>query len=699
MKHNSLYTLTLAFIVCFGTQLNAQNCIDITQLGTSNVQCVNIDLNYDDATGLFGWGAQLCSQYDHPRHTLITQNDFDDLCPMIQTLPPNGTASVELASDGYGPYDYMAKGEAIFFRYNVTEDNYIAILKYAAALEVPQHEISQYAEFWSYAQPWINIYLADPSGAVMEGSFTQQAFSAIETVADWSVYNAGRVPIIYHDWMSIPYDLSDYIGQTVTIVVELYDCAEQDAGYDEYGNFIINTCDDHHTGHIYCTVDCAEIEEEQNCEKRTTTLTIPEGFTTIEWYDGTGTQLLGTNRSITLPLPNPDEYGYYLCHLLTSPNDLEYILEITITDDCGHECLDPGELTLVNRICDGQSKAVLSAPQNRDIVGYRWYEQYSPFTTLGTSANITIEVPFDGGGYCCEMTYKDTHCDPITKTIYVPACQGGDAAITTPNTVCADADAMYFYAKITGATSPNYDLVFDDAASRAGFQNVYGGYISPDGTFKVPMPHGATREAYAQPNIYSATLTVHPGFGHDTIVPFNFSVLYPSWIVRQQWNDVLAVLNKEYNGGYDFTHVRWFKGEGEEILGRGAHSAYIYTGPDAELDFGVQYWAELTRTSDGRAICSCPLIPIHNNAAPKKVEEKEKVRLAPLFPNNTHNVKISSEISGDYIVYTISGMQIATGKFGPTYGKESIILTMPGTYIIEFIGNEGTVETRKWLVE
>lgn len=699
MRHSGfLFTvLAIAFVT---SHTYAQNCIDMSQLGNASVlQCANIDLGYDPNTGMFGWEFSECSQYNHPRHTLITTNTKDNLCPMINTLPPNGTQSIKLASDAY-PANSFAKGEVLMMKYHVTEDNYMALFKYAAIMEAPQHEIVQYEGFEYFAQPWISIYIAEGTN-IIDASYTQHALSTIETVQDWSIYNGGRVPVIYHDWTTIAYDLNNYIGKTINIIIEVYDCAEQDAWYeyDDWGNpyLQINTCDDHHLARVYCAIDCAKIEEEQDCVNRTTTLTIPEGFTSYEWFNEYG-QSLGTTPSMTFPLPNyPQTESIYYCNLSSAPyNDLWYEMTIAITDDCAHECPVIGDLSIVSRVCDGMSMATLSAPVDEGIQSYNWYEQNNPFVSLGTGSMLTVNVPYEGASFCCDMTMKDDRCDKITKTIRVGACSGEAPVIETPETICADMDQMEIAVIYQNATAQSFDLIFGaQDKNNFKFENIMGGRIGNDGIIRVPVPHGTNKTEYVRPDIYTATLTVHPNVGNDTVVNFTFRVLYPSWVIRQQWNDVMAVLNKDYNGGYDIAKVRWFKGEGTEMAGRGAHNSYLYVGPYDKLETGVPYWAELTRNDDGRAICTCALLAqtLQDNA-PKKVESIELTSPSKDFTP----IHLKANIAGYYTIYTIEGATITQGYCVQNEAMD-ISLTHAGTYLIYFVGEDGTTETKKWIVK
>lgn len=82
------------------------------------------------------------------------------------------------------------------------------------------------------------------------------------------------------------------------------------------------------------------------------------------------------------------------------------------------------------------------------------------------------------------------------------------------------------------------------------------------------------------------------------------SALYPSAIVRQKWNDVLAVLNSAHNGGYTFTSYRWYV-DGTPI--DGATGSYLYLDA-SRLDPNSVYRAELTRP-DGVRLQTCDIIP------------------------------------------------------------------------------------------
>lgn len=108
--------------------------------------------------------------------------------------------------------------------------------------------------------------------------------------------------------------------------------------------------------------------------------------------------------------------------------------------------------------------------------------------------------------------------------------------------------------------------------------------------------------------------------------PVSFEVYYPSSIFQQKWDDVLAVLNKRYNGGYDIIAYQWYL-NGMPIVG--ATSSVYYVGPDDTLVDGGSYSVALT-TNDGKTLMSCPkVIRLSDDAAAAPAVRKSAVLVAP----------------------------------------------------------------------
>ena len=88
--------------------------------------------------------------------------------------------------------------------------------------------------------------------------------------------------------------------------------------------------------------------------------------------------------------------------------------------------------------------------------------------------------------------------------------------------------------------------------------------------------------------------------------PLAIDVLYPSDIIVQKWDNVLAVKNERYNGGYTFAAFQWYK---DDVPLTGEIGSYLYLGADAVLDTAGAYSVMLTRADDGVSLRSCPVIP------------------------------------------------------------------------------------------
>lgn len=105
-----------------------------------------------------------------------------------------------------------------------------------------------------------------------------------------------------------------------------------------------------------------------------------------------------------------------------------------------------------------------------------------------------------------------------------------------------------------------------------------------------------------KPNFYKARIIVQ-----DTICdrklefPLDFSIYYPNDVFKYKFNNVLAVYNKENNGGYDFTAYQWLL-NGVPIEGATSSVYHI----DTTFVIGQHYSVILTR-SDGVVLPSCSM--------------------------------------------------------------------------------------------
>lgn len=109
------------------------------------------------------------------------------------------------------------------------------------------------------------------------------------------------------------------------------------------------------------------------------------------------------------------------------------------------------------------------------------------------------------------------------------------------------------------------------------------------------------------PGHYVATLRFHQYRCGIRTEERPFDIRYSSNVViTQRWNDVLAIRNADYNGGFAFDSVQWYVNN-QPIAG--ATDFNYYAGAGNKLQFGQEYTALLVRTSDGVKLFTCPFIP------------------------------------------------------------------------------------------
>ncbi len=166
--------------------------------------------------------------------------------------------------------------------------------------------------------------------------------------------------------------------------------------------------------------------------------------------------------------------------------------------------------------------------------------------------------------------------------------------VTIPDTVavCGDEPAIYFPMEVEQGRIDSVLLRFSQKAIQAGFDSVYR--FGNDEEVVITKPEDA------DPGWYMATF--YPGTPRCPApeIPVVIQISYPSSIIAQQYG-IIALLNDQYNGGYEFSSYQWYR-NGELIAG--ANESYLIVGTN---DLGAQYTAVLTRTSDGVKVTACPI--------------------------------------------------------------------------------------------
>lgn len=185
-----------------------------------------------------------------------------------------------------------------------------------------------------------------------------------------------------------------------------------------------------------------------------------------------------------------------------------------------------------------------------------------------------------------------------------------------------------------------------------------------DNSFVIKMPENL------EPNKYEVEI----GFGKQSCGKESENIIldlrYSNDIVVQRWNDVLAVKNEDYNGGYQFVAFQWYK-NGTPIVG--ATSSILYE--EDGLDLDAEYAVLLTRMSDNFATMTCVADLFDFSSA----QEDQIV----VFAADQH-VGVQSPQVAHVNIWSTNGILLAKEQINEGYNSIGVALNK-GVYIFEFI--------------
>ncbi len=158
--------------------------------------------------------------------------------------------------------------------------------------------------------------------------------------------------------------------------------------------------------------------------------------------------------------------------------------------------------------------------------------------------------------------------------------------------VCADANVLNVPVQVEQGRLDSMYILFGADGVMAGFEPSYA--FGGEDEVQIELPDSV------MPGSYDAVMQLGTPRCPAPDVPLTVEVQYPSAIIAQK-DGFIALLNADYNGGYEFSSYQWYK-DGQLIPG--AQQSYIIV---SESDLGAQYSVLLTRTGDGVTVAACPI--------------------------------------------------------------------------------------------
>lgn len=269
---------------------------------------------------------------------------------------------------------------------------------------------------------------------------------------------------------------------------------------------------------------------------------------------------------------------------------------------------------------------------------------------------------WQGRRYTDEGVYKDTlqrvnGCDSIlTLTLTVLKNEVTVHEIETSGQ-CADHGAVIISMDVTGLVDSLY-ITFSSADKALGLRD--SAMVMP--TNNTVRMHYQNMRAGKYEAVLRGVFRSMEVFEERVELSF----FYPSFVLEQRWNDVIAVLTHDYNGGYDFTAFQWYK-NGQALAGETRH--YLHQ----ELEAGAEYSALLTDRS-GMQLMSCPLV----------AEEREDISLYPTVVQDAQRVCCRVYERAKVYIYDATGVMISQIEV-PVGDSYLHLPSVVGVYMVKVI--------------
>lgn len=352
----------------------------------SQSSCPNSDFESGTLDGWLGRTGSCCPIYTWTqgpsptgiimgRHTLMSGTDTDrNTCGNVPVVAPGGLYSARVGNDQGG-----SEAETLSYTITVTPTTPLFIYKYAVVLQDPGHVQEE--------QPRFQVRVLDQDGVLVDpscGEYTVVAGAGLDGFETCNTLLNG--PVRYRNWTTVGLNLSDYIGQTLTIEFETGDCLPGA-----------------HFGYAYVDAYCSPLVINASfcTSSAAAELTAPIGFEYL-WNTGETTQ--------TIAITNPVANATYTCTLTSVTGcsvDISTTLQLEdpnadfiVTNTCYDNVVFEDTTVLINPdlldryfwdFGDGNS-SILQNPTHSYAAPGNYTVQFTAFSDLGCSTSITKTI-------------------------------------------------------------------------------------------------------------------------------------------------------------------------------------------------------------------------------------------------------------------------------------------------------------------
>jgi hypothetical protein len=155
--------------------------------------------------------------------------------------------------------------------------------------------------------------------------------------------------------------------------------------------------------------------------------------------------------------------------------------------------------------------------------------------------------------------------------------------------------------------------------------------------------------------------------------------------MEQKWNDVIALKNNRYNGGYKFSTYQWYL---NDTPIPNETQSFIYVKDGGTLAMGQKYKALLTRADDGMSFFTCPLIP----------EPRYDITQYPTIVGASSHFNIRAKGATKVKIYAVTGILVSEQLLANNADNIIVAPSASGVYILLFEANGEKVDSGKIVV-
>ena len=239
--------------------------------------------------------------------------------------------------------------------------------------------------------------------------------------------------------------------------------------------------------------------------------------------------------------------------------------------------------------------------------------------------------------------------------------------------ICADEPAIYLHYEVLSS--------FGDVSYQVEFPN--NEELNRGGLLTIGAKDSIRILPENIPGIYRAyVIFMDENCGNDT-VPLQITINYPSSMLIQKWNNVIAILDI----GTEFSDFLWHKD------GRALHDQtrpYLHI-RDGELEFGTGYSVLLTRASDGTSVFTCEFVP-------EKRVIPFSVSLFPTILQVNESAILTLAVGADVFIYDVMGIMQSQVRINSGGQHPLVVSDRAGSYVVRVHQDNGLQQNFRVLV-